>query len=758
MKCISIIFFFSLSAQFGISQILPPPHHLRCDLLLNTDKVIRSGVQANVSLTEAINKSHEYQYASICNQEPFFYWQVDTLIKSISAYRILVASSLKALKDNKADMWDSKKIMSNLCKAKYDGKTLKTGKVYFWKLQVWNDKNISSEFSSIHSFVYQPADSFNNIVHYPLVAENQKPLSIIKKANGDYFLDFGKDGFAQLHLHLTSDQTDSISIEAGETLENASAILKSNGNIRYIKQGILIKKGTHDYTIIWPENEKRNKRNPILMPDYIGEVFPFRYVSIENFHGVLNKNSVGRKLIHYPFDDNASGFISNDTVLNKVLELCKYSVKATSFTGYYVDGDRERLPYEADALINQLSHYAVDAEYSMARRSINYVLYHPTWPTEWSLQNIMLAWNDYLYTGDISFIQKYYPELQKKILMSLESGNGLISTRTNKQTESFLQSIYMLKDFDGKHGLKDNVDWPQKGSYIGNEKQYGGETDGFVYQTYNSVINAFYYHDLLLMYQMAKLLNKNDDAILYETKAKQVYHSFQKIFRDEKSGLIKDGDSTDHSSLHANMFALEFGLVEKTDKEKVIEFIKSRKMACSVYGAQFLLEALFDNNEDAYAIDLLSSTKQRSWYNMIRTGSTITMEAWDKLYKPNLDLNHAWGTAPANIIVRKLFGIEPLSPGGDTIQIKPQMGNLSLAHLSTTLIKGKISISYKKNTKHELYDIIIPGAVVANMYLKKDNHFNRLLIDGKVTNMKSTDDRFIEIKNIKSGKHLIVMQ
>jgi hypothetical protein len=31
----------------------------------------------------------------------------------------------------------------------------------------------------------------------------------------------------------------------------------------------------------------------------------------------------------------------------------------------YVDGDRERIPYEADAYINMLSHYAVDSEYSI---------------------------------------------------------------------------------------------------------------------------------------------------------------------------------------------------------------------------------------------------------------------------------------------------------------------------------------------------------------------------------------------------------
>ncbi len=88
--------------------------------------------------------------------------------------------------------------------------------------------------------------------------------------------------------------------------------------------------------------------------------------------------------------------------------------------------------------------------------------------------------------------------------------------------------------------------------------------------------------------------------------------------------------------------------------------MQSRGMACSVYGAQFLLEALYDYGFGDYALELMTATTQRSWYNMIRSGSTITLEAWDKVYKPNLDLNHAWGAAPGNIMVRKLMGIEPL--------------------------------------------------------------------------------------------------
>ncbi len=750
---------FALISFVGQSQTIPAPFRLRCDFLLQTDKVTQNGLPVDQSLSTAVDQKNNFQFAKIYSPQPVFNWEVDTVIKDIIAWQVMVASSPKLLEKNHPDHWDSKKMLSDHSRVVYDGRSLKPGKIYYWKVRVWNEKDQPSSFSSPAAFYLTPEDSSDNISHYPLTATKQKPQLIVKKDNGSWFIDFGKDAFSQLQLHLIRTKNDSIWIEAGEAIEKDQQLLKSSGNIRYVKIGLYVTKGTHDYNIVWPPNEKRNNRDsPILMPDYIGEVFPFRYVTIENFDGAILKESIQRKMITYPFDDAASSFESSDTVLNKIWDLCKYSEKATSFTGYYVDGDRERVPYEADALINQLSHYSVDPEYSMARRSMAYVIYHPTWPTEWSLQNVMLAWNDYMYTGDDSFLKKYYSELQKKILMPLTGKNGLISTKTGKQTPEFLESIHFPKSFDDKQMLRDNVDWPHSSKYIGNEKEYDGETDGFVYNDYNSVINAYYYHDLILMKQIAVLLGKNNDAAFYENKAKEVYQSFQEVFRDPKTGLIKDGDSTDHTSLHANMFALAFGLVPENDREKVISFIKNRRMACSVYGAQFLLDALYDNDQGGYVLTLLDATTQRSWYNMIRSGSTITMEAWDKVYKPNLDWNHAWGAAPANIIVRKLMGIEPLTPGFETFQIKPQVGNLSFATLKTPTIKGEIFVSYKKNESSETMDVIIPGGASANIYVPFDAAKRELYIDGKRSRDTYAENGFVCIKNMPAGKHQIVVK
>jgi hypothetical protein len=170
------------------------------------------------------------------------------------------------------------------------------------------------------------------------------------------------------------------------------------------------------------------------------------------------------------------------------------------------------------------------------------------------------------------------------------------------------------------------------------------------------------------------------------------------------------------------------------------------------------LEALYDNDEGDYALTLLNATTQRSWYNVIRSGSTITMEAWDKVYKPNLDWNHAWGAAPANIIVRKLMGIEPLSPGFEMFQIKPQVGDLSFASLKTPTIKGEIFVSYKKNESSATMDVIIPGGTSATIYMPFDAAKRELYIDGKRSRDMNFENGFVYIKNVQAGMHQFIVK
>ncbi|RZL15832.1 MAG: alpha-L-rhamnosidase, partial [Pedobacter sp.] len=503
---------------------------------------------------------------------------------------------------------------------------------------------------------------------------------------------------------------------------------------------IPLQKGTKDYKIQFRKDQRNTGPAAVLMPDYIGEVYPFRYVEVEGYRRSLSKNDVQRDMVHYPFDDQASYFKSSNDTLNKIWDLCKYSIKATSFAGIYVDGDRERIPYEADALINQLGHYAVDREYSMARKSTAYLLAKPTWPTEWILQALIIAWNDYLYTGDKQLLANNYQILKNRTLMQLKEKNGLISTSTGLQTPEFAKSI----NFNGK--IKDIVDWPVS------------ETDGFVFNDYNAVVNAFHYKALINMQWIARVLGENKDEAYYLKESDALKTSFNDVFLDKETGLYKDGEATSHSSLHANMFAITLGLVPEENKSSVLNFIKSRGMASSVYGSQFLMESLYDGIEGDYARKLLTDGGIRSWYNMIRVGATITLEAWDNTFKPNQDWNHAWGAAPANIIPRKLMGIEPIAPGFAEVSIMPQTGDLEEAEITTPTIRGPIVLKIE-NKKAYTLSVNLPANMRGKVYLPMLEGKTVMTCNGKPLALKQVPGKpFWGAGKIESGSWTFTMK
>lgn len=529
-----------------------------------------------------------------------------------------------------------------------------------------------------------------------LMKTPQQAVSMSSLPDGNIFLDYGRAAFGQIELDLKGNDGDTVYVHLGECIKDGRVDRSPGGSRRYRVIAVPLQSRSRHYAPVIPADKRNTGKSAVKMPKEIGEVYPFRYCEIEGYKGRLSPSDVRRIAVNVRFNDDAASFRCDNEALNRVWELCKYSIKATSFTGIYIDGDRERIPYEADALINQLGHYGVDAEYGMARRTFEWLMRHPTWPTEWIMQTVLIAWNDYLWTGSTDLISRYADVLKARTLTALVDPDTLLVTTVRGQTPEFLRSIHR------KSKIKDIVDWPH--SKKGKRGFQKGEDDAFVYTNYNAVVNAYHYESVNRLAVIMKALGRNKDAEELEAYAKKFRDIFNNAFLDKTAGIYRDGIGTDHSSQHANMFPLAFGLVPKGNVKSVTDFVISRGLACSVYGSQFLLDALFEGGNAQAAIDLMTNDSDRGWLNMLNEGSTITMEAWGNKYKSNQDWNHAWGAAPANIIPFRLLGVRPTSPGYRTCEIRPQIGNLRHAEGKVPTPYGSISVTVDQKVPGE-YDI-----------------------------------------------------
>lgn len=680
--------------------------------------------------------------ADLVNRAPNFSWVVPGSGRDErqTAYRIRVAESVAALKTPGQCRWDSRKVASERSTAvPYGGPLLNVGQSYFWQVQTWDRQRRFSRWSQAQVFRVgalpedlvsaQHPDRFTT-ARYPLEQREVAPVKVEALGAGHYFLDFGRDAFASLRLHFNSPSSGGkVVVHLGERVSGGTAVdRKPGGSIRYRRAEIELKAGIQRYTVPLTSNDARR------MPDEIGPVMPFRYVEIENCPVALDHDAVRQIVARYPLDTHTTRFTSSDPTLNAVWELCRYSIATTTYAGVFVDGDRERKPYEADAYIDQLGDYAIQREFTLARYSHEYLIQHPTWPTEWILHSVLMAWTDYLYTGDDRSLRALYTDLKAKTLMDLTRSDGLISTVSPRVPKEVIEAI---------HGepLRDIVDWPT------------GERDGYEMRPVNTVVNAFHYRALVLMARIAAALHKPEDAAFLRKRAELVRRAFNATLFDSDTGLYVDGEGSKHSSLHANMFALAFDLVPKERMAKVAAFVQSRGMACSVYGAQFLMEALYRSGQADYALSLLTAHTDRSWSHMLDVGSTLTLEAWDNRFKPNQDWNHAWGAAPANVIPRLLMGVEPIEPGFRRLRIHPQPGGLQQAALSLPTIRGTVYTDFKITPRQVHLHIAIPANTIAQVWVPCCGlQATSVLVDGVKRSGRREADAIV-FENIGSGAH-----
>ena len=492
------------------------------------------------------------------------------------------------------------------------------------------------------------------------------PVTLIQKEPGHLFADFGQDSFAGLELTVANPEAGrKVAVLLGETLSAPQTVDRTpGGSIRFLESEVVLQAGKGTYRVPLAPADAR------LMSAEAGPVMPFRYVEIVGAPAGLGLRQLAA---HSQFDDNAAQFRCSDEKLNSIWRLCHHTIKATSFGGIFLDGDRERKPYEADAYINQLGWYSCTPDVTLPRHTWQYLIDHPTWPTEWILFSVLLAWNDYLYTGDAAGLEGFYPDLEAKSLIALERSDGLISTVQPPVPKEVGKAIHIP-------AIRDIVDWPL------------AERDGYEMKPVNTVVNAFHAQALRRMAQIARVLGHADDSARFEAAAARTTASLNEKLFDPAIGLYVDGEGSRHSSIHANFFPLAFGLVPPERQEKIAAYLASRGMACSVYGAQFLLEALFDHGRADEAVALMTAAGDRSWSHMTAEEATMTWEAWDRKYKPNMDLNHAWGAAPANIIPRKLMGIEPLEPGYAKVLIQPRLGPVKWAEIRVPTVRGSLFV------------------------------------------------------------------
>src|SRR3954469_17494285 len=196
------------------------------------------------------------------------------------------------------------------------------------------------------------------------------------------------------------------------------------------------------------------------------------------------------------------------------------------------------------------------------------------------------------------------------------------------------------------------------------------------------------------MSELARALGNDADADSWSAQATRMRNSINSQLYDPVAGNYKDGLTTTHKSVHASVFPIAMGGPGPGEIAPAARDVASRGIACSVFCANFLMNALYDAGRADDAVRLFTSTGQRSWLHMIAEGAGSPMEAWDPALKSNTTFSHPWAGSPAYLVYRGTMGIQALAPGYKRFAIKPQPGTLTHAEATTPTVRGTIGAAF----------------------------------------------------------------
>ena len=543
--------------------------------------------------------------------------------------------------------------------------------------------------------------------------------------DGHYRIDLGQEVVGGIRLTLDSPDLHAITLRYGEELAE-------DGSVRYrMRTGNV-------YEETWTL-----RQGPQTVENY--GMMTYRYVDILGCHAALTEDGVKAVAIRQEFNGDASSFACSNETLSELYQTFKYAICATNQDLYVDSQSRERRAYEGDALINMLAGCTYDNHLALARFSTEYLLTHRTWPAEYALITVHLVWLDYLYSGNHALLSQAYAQLRAVVLGAApdeETGLYPSLAEPNNGWNSIL------------------VDWP------------GVSRDGYYIREayYNTVYNATFYAALRDMDRMAGVLGKQEDQLTFRNAADALRHAMTERLYCQKTGafcdgLDREGHPVDHCAQHATAAALCVGAYGSKEMADAMGrwLVAQGGILCSIYGAYYLLSALYKAGFGSYATALMANSDDtpgaHSWAAALHGARvTIAPEAWCFAEKPNMTLSHPWGAAPAALMVNGMLGIRPTRPGFREFDICPQIGDLPYVSARIPTAKGEIVVSLGQNGEAYEAEITVPANTSANVRLPRlPGGSDTLFVNGQKSNYGVETDGCFHVR-LGSGVHRLLAQ
>lgn len=438
----------------------------------------------------------------------------------------------------------------------------------------------------------------------------------------------------------------------------------------------------------------------------------FRYVELSGYPGVPAVNAIRGRVVHTAVEP-AGSFSCSKPVLNSLQQIIVWGQK-TNLHSIPTDCCQrdERMGWMGDAqgtAEEAMHNFDMAAFYTNFLRDIRDVQDNagtvtdtvphiwgqrpadPAWGTAYPL----ICWYVYQYYGDKRILREHYEGVKKYV--------EYLRTREENSLVKF--SYY--------------GDWVA------------------VDRTPGSIVSSFYYfYDVKILAEIAKVLGKDQDAKIYSGLADIIKTAFHKEYFDPKTNSYANGTQT------ANALPLYLDLVPESVRGAVwgslfdnIVYKNNSHLTTGIIGTKYIMELLTRTGATDLAYDIATQTTYPSWGYMIENGATTLWELWQLRQGPSMNShNHPMFGSVGAWLYKALAGINlaPGSVGFEKIRIAPQMvRDLRYAAGSVRTVRGVVASSWSRDERNVRLEVTIPVGSEAEVVIPKFNLKNIVITEGQ---------------------------
>jgi len=223
------------------------------------------------------------------------------------------------------------------------------------------------------------------------------------------------------------------------------------------------------------------------------------------------------------------------------------------------------------------------------------------------------------------------------------------------------------------------------------------------------VNNYFYIKCLYRMIEIAKLVGKEEDIPMFESRIKERKDAIMISYFNKWDGNFLGNVQG------ANAFAVDIGLGDKRTYTNMVQrYDKLGYFDTGIFGTDILIRLLFEHGDADVAARLLMSEEDFSFGGMRKRGATTLWENWPEV--EGRSLNHPMFGAVTAYLFDYILGIgqEPDGSGYENIVIAPKIpADLHFAEGYRTLFCGKVSVRWEKTEDTVKFTVSLPEGVKA---------------------------------------------